>query len=221
MKKTISLLLALVLCLSLCACIAEAEGNSESETTQTDETPIKFTIGDTFGTDSIECSITNVCWLTADDLESNPAAHSEPIDPTKWGKKFTQTIMGEDLFPGYQFLGQSGVNDLNIDKFPYILVTFTLKNIGKTIIEAEIVENDWGGSFADYGNISIVYDDGYTFDSDYGFSTTLEVLGDEILEGRIISVPNAVFENEDKPLSVKVTLPASSGESEEFFVSVR
>ena len=72
-----------------------------------------------------------------------------------------------------------------------------------------------------YGNISVIYDDGYTFDAKEGFNTTLEVLGASVKEGRIFEVPSQVSENEDKPLKVKVMLPNASGEAEEFIVSVR
>ena len=72
-----------------------------------------------------------------------------------------------------------------------------------------------------YGNISVVYGDGYTFDSEEGFNTTLEVLGKEIKEGRIFDLPDQVSENEEEALMIKITLPDSSGTAEEFFVTVR
>ena len=61
----------------------------------------------------------------------------------------------------------------------------------------------------------------YTFEAEEGFTTALKVLGTPIKEGRIFQLPSQVSEDEDKPLEVKVSLPNSNGENEEFFVSVR
>ena len=76
--------------------------------------------------------------------------------------------------------------------------------------------------------MSLIYDDGYTFNfgSDgfgkyVGFTTPLTVLGDPVNEVMIINLPNKVLENGDKPLKLKITLPSSNGEVEEFIVSIR
>ena len=75
--------------------------------------------------------------------------------------------------------------------------------------------------FAPYGNIAVLYDDGYVFESEQGFATTLEILSDKVLEGRIFEVPKEVSENTDKPLMLRITLPNSTGETEEFIITIR
>jgi hypothetical protein len=54
-----------------------------------------------------------------------------------------------------------------------------------------------------------------------GFQSTLKVLGDPVREVVVIGVPNQVLENIDKPLKLRITLPCTSGETEEFIISVR
>ena len=212
MKKTFSLLLALVLCLSLCAC----GGGKASADTFTTETPAteapsvaEYALGEAFGTDSVECVITEVRWVTLDDVTSHPA--TRPVVGS-----IKKELMAKDMFPGYSFFGISGFND-TMKGYPYLVVTFTLQNVGKTLVEPAIQ----GYEMKPYGNISVIYDDGYTFDAKEGFNATLEVLGASVKEGRIFEVPSQVSENEDKPLKVKVMLPNASGEAEEFIVSVR
>lgn len=215
MKKTISLLLALVLCLSLCAC---GGGNNAPETTEapTTETPgvTEYAIGEAFGTDSVECVVTEVRWVTLEDVTSHPAAR----DVLDTSYQHYTALDASDMFPGYTFYGLSGFSSKST-KYPYLCVTFTLQNIGKEIVEASISSSGW--DFITYGNIAILYDDGFTFESAEGFITRLEVLGDAFCEGRIFELPSQVSENEDKALKVKITLPNSNGEAEEFIVSVR
>ena len=79
-----------------------------------------------------------------------------------------------------------------------------------------------------YGTMEVIYDDGYTFnfgEDDFGkyvgFTTPLAVLSDPVNEVMVINLPNKVLENGDKPMKLKVVLPASNGEVEEFIVSIR
>lgn len=213
MKKWIALLLAAVLCLSLAACgsnkdTADTETVDETSSEQTKAT--EYAVGEAFGTDSVECVITEVRWVTLDDVTSHPAAY--PVV----GSTIKKELMAKDMFPGYSFFGISGFND-TMKGYPYLVVTFTLQNVGKTLVEPAIQ----GYEMKPYGNISVIYDDGYSFDAKEGFNTTLEVLGASVKEGRIFEVPSQVSENENKPLKVKVILPNASGEAEEFIVSVR
>ena len=213
MKKWIALLLVVVLCLSLAAGgsnkdTADTETVDETSSEQTKAT--EYAVGEAFGTDSVECVITEVRWVTLDDVTSHPAAH--PVV----GSTIKKELMAKDMFPEYSFFGISGFND-TMKGYPYLVVTFTLQNVGKTLVEPAIQ----GYEMKPYGNISVIYDDGYTFDAKEGFNATLEVLGASVKEGRIFEVPSQVSENEDKPLKVKVMLPNASGEAEEFIVSVR
>lgn len=217
MKKVISLLLALVLCLSLVACSGGNDTPEANETpsaeASTTEAPgaTEYAIGDAFGTDSVECIVTDVVWVTQEDVINFNETHDFNSG---------NTVMASSLFNGYTFYGISGFNP-NSTKYPYLCVTFTLQNVGKTLVEPTIQDNNWGAAFNSYGSISVIYDDGYTFDAEEGFNTTLEILGDAFKEGRIFEVPAQVYENEDKVLKVKITLPNANGETEEFIVSVR
>lgn len=217
MKKLIAIFLVAVMCLSLVACGGNGEtaNNSENETTGTPTTEppsaTVYAVGEAFGTDSVECVVTEVRWITQDDVKDYNESHDFKSDTT---------VMASSLFEGYTFYGLSGFNS-NSTKYPYLCVTFTLQNVGKTLVAPTIQDNNWGAAFNSYGNISVIYDDGYTFDAEEGFKTTLEILGEAFKEGRIFEVPSQVYENEDKALKVKITLPNSNGETEEFIVSVR
>ena len=217
MKKILALLLAVVMCLTFAACGKETEAPEES-TAEATEVPevTEYTVGEPFGTDSVECVVTEVRWVTQEDVTSHPAA----TDVTGSDYKTYKQLLASDLFPGYTFYGLSGLSS-KASGYPYLCVTFTLQNVGKTAVEPTIQDNNWGAAFNSYGSISVIYDDGYTFDAEEGFNTALEILGDAFKEGRIFDLPSQVFENEDKPLKVKVTLPASSGEAQEFIVAVR
>ena len=220
MKKLIALLLAAVMCLSLVACGGDTSNNSPKETSDapTTETPgvTEYSIGEAFGTDSVECVVTEVKWVTLEDVTSHPAA----TDVRGTDYQTYKQLMATDMFPGYSFYGMSGFSS-KASGYPYLVVTFTLQNVGKTVVEPTIQDNNWGAAFNSYGNVSVIYDDGYTFDAEEGFNTTLEILGDAFKEGRIFEVPSQVYENEDKALKVKITLPNANGEIEEFIVSVR
>lgn len=211
MKKAVSLLLALLMCLSLCAC-----GGGSSTTPETTEAPdaAGYAIGESFGTDSVECVVTEVRWVTLEDVTSHPAAR----DVLDTNYQHYTALNASDMFPGYSFYGVSGFSSKST-KYPYLCVTFTLQNVGKELIEPEISSSGW--EFVPYGNIAVLYDDGYTFESKEGFATTLEVLGDAFCEGRVFDLPSQVFENADKALKVQITLPNSQGEAETFVVTVR
>lgn len=72
MKRAIIILLALVMVLSLAACGVEAKDETEqsAETPETDsESTTKYAIGESFGTDSVECVLTNIKWITPEELD--------------------------------------------------------------------------------------------------------------------------------------------------------
>lgn len=225
MKKTIVILLALVMVLSLAACggggtTTETPAPTEAPTTPTPtpeptEEPkaTEYAIGEAFGTDSIECVITEVRWMTLEDAISHPKAKTV-INANGVGSY--KSLAASDAFPGYQFFGISGFSS-KASGYPLFCVTFTLQNIGKAEIEGTIK----GYTIEPYGNIAVVYGDGYTFDADKGFTTTLKVLGDVDKEGRIFNLPSQVSENTEEPLLIKISLPTSTNELEEFFVSAR
>lgn len=217
LKRTFALLLALALCMSLAACgktSADKEsGNAADASAAEADKKTEYAIGEAFGTDSVECVIDEVKWVTLEDVTSHPSAYAMVGN--------VKQVDATDMFPGYSFFGISGLND-TMD-YPCLVVTFSLKNIGKTDV-APAMDTEHFTSYSEvpsYGNISVIYDDGYTFETEQGFTNALKVLGDPMKEGRIFELSSQVSENEDKPLKVKVSLPNSNGENEEFFVSVR
>ena len=161
----------------------------------------------------MECVIDEVKWVTLEDVTSHPSAYAMVGN--------VKQIEAKDMFPGYSFFGISALND-TMD-YPCLVVTFSLKNVGKTDV-APTIDAEHLTPYSEipsYGNISVIYDDGYTFEAGEGFTTALKVLGTPIKEGRIFQLPSQVSENADKPLEVKVSLPNSNGETEDFFVSIR
>ena len=228
MKKKISILLALVMCLSLCACGGSGEDSKATEATESGE----LKIGDAFGTDTVECVIQEITWFTSEEFTSNSDSNdrfvivdgkSAIIQGDHW------TLDTEKLFPGYHAWGISGMTKEKVSEYSFLCVKHTLQNIGKEMVDVGR-ESDGvvGMIFVPYGTMEVIYDDGYTFNfgSDgfgkyVGFITPLTVLGDPVNEVMVISLPNQVLENSDKPLKLKVMLPSSNGEVEEFIVSIR
>lgn len=241
MRKIIAMLLALIMVLPLSACggastpsAPDAASTAEADTTesnaadsseenaeassQTPETPEvkEYAIGEAFGTDNVECVITEIEWLTSEDFKSRAFLK------TSGGNK-VYSLDTELLFPDSTVWGITGFSESKISENSFLIITCTLQNTGKEAVQCEMKSDGGiGMMFVPYGTISVVYDDGYTFDvSDSGFTSGLTVLGDPIKEVGIINFPNQVLENEDKPVKLKVTLPNSNGETEEFIVSVR
>lgn len=227
MKKVLSVLLVLVICLFLCACGGsnDAPKATEAPVEATESTELK--IGDAFGTDTVECVIEEITWYTSEEFISNSDNNDRFV--TVDGKM--AIIQGdywsldtEKLFPGYHAWGVSGMTKEKISEYSFLCVKHTLQNIGKESIDCGRESDGFVGViFVPYGTMEVIYDDGYTFDlGKYGgFITPLAVLSDPVNEVMIISLPNKVLENGDKPLKLKVTLPSSNGEVEEFIVSIR
>lgn len=232
MKKALSALLMLVICLSLCAC------GSSKDTPKATEAPVEapesneLKIGDAFGTDAVECVIQEITWYTSEEFTANSDSNdrfaivdgkSAIIQGDSW------TLDTENLFPGYHSWGISGMIKEKVSEYSFLCVKHTLQNIGKEIIDCEMESDGFMGMLlVPYGTMEVIYDDGYTFNfgSDgfakyVGFTTPLTVLGDPVNEVMIISLPNKILENGDKPLKLKVMLPSSNGEVEEFIVSIR
>ena len=93
LKRTFALLLALALCMSLAACGKTsadkgAGSATDASTTGTD----KYTIGEAFGTDSVECVIDEVKWVTLEDVTSHPSAYAMVGN--------VKQIEAKDMFPG-------------------------------------------------------------------------------------------------------------------------
>lgn len=155
LKRTFTLLLALALCMSLAACgktsADKGSGNAtDVSTTGTD----KYAIGEAFGTDSVECVIDEVKWVTLEDVTSHPSAYAMVGN--------VKQLEAKDMFPGYSFFGISALND-TMD-YPCLVVTFSLKNIGKTDVAPTMDAENFTpySEVPSYGNISVIYDDGYT-----------------------------------------------------------
>lgn len=223
MKKTISLLLALVLCLSLCAC-GSGKASADTFTTETPTTEAlsvaEYALGEVFGTDNVECIVTEIKWVTPEEFDAIAKYSHSNIN----GEHFYH-INTELLYPEcvnvFGYLG--GIKSKISDKY-FLLVTFSLQNCGKEVVTYTEEPSGTGGYFVlPYGTFEVIYDDGYVFDcgTENGFTTKLDVLGDAIKTLGGCMVPSQVYKNTDKPLKIKVMLPNSNGETEEFFVSVR
>lgn len=233
MKKALSVLLALVMCLSLCACGGSNDSPKATEAPTGTIESAAFEIGESFGTDSVECVITETKWITSEELEKYANSDDEYAVVDGAIVMFEGDYLYLDtanMFPGYTVWGNTGIAKASASDNSFLCVTYSLQNIGKEGIGPDMESADFMGmmNFVAYGTIAVIYDDGYTFDfgdnefSKYaGFTTPLEVLSDPVKEVMIINLPNQVYENADKPLKLKVTLPSSNGEIEEFIVSIR
>lgn len=232
MKKALSILLVLVLCLSLCACGGsnDAPKATEAPVEATESTELK--IGDAFGTDTVECVIEEITWFTTEEFTSNSDNNNQfvvidgksaIIQGDHW------TLDTEKLFPGYHAWGISGMMKDKVSEYAFLCVKHTLQNIGKEKVDVGMESLGVMGMISvPYGTMEVIYDDGYTFNfgnddigKNIGFITPLAVLGDPVNEVMIINLPTQVLENADKPLKLKVMLPSSNGEVEEFIVSIR
>lgn len=228
MKKALSTLLVLVICLSLCACGGSNDAPKATEAPESAE----LKIGDAFGTDAVECVIQEITWYTSEEFTSNSDNNDRFV--TIDGKM--AIIQGdhwsldtETLFPGYHAWGISGMMKDKVSEYSFLCVKHTLQNIGKEGVGPGMESDGFMGYMeVPYGTMEVIYDDGYTFnfgDDDFGkyvgFTTPLTVLGDPVKEIMIIHLPNKILENDDKPLKLKVMLPSSNGEVEEFIVSIR
>lgn len=222
MKKTIALLLALALCLSLCACgSGKASADTFSTETPTTEAPSveEYALGETFGTDNVECIVTGIKWVTPEEFDTIAKRTQYSVDGESVYMIDTELLFSEcvDAF------GNLGGIKSKISGQYFLLVTFSLQNCGKEVVTYTSKPSVIGYSLLPYGTFEVIYDDGYVFNcgTESGFTTTLDVLGDAIKTLGGCMVPSQVYENTDKPLKIKVMLPNSNGETEEFFVSVR
>ena len=194
---------------------------TEAPTTEapTTEAPkeTEYAIGEAFGTDNVECVITEIKWITSEEFIS-----MSKVSVISGNRMYL--LKKDILFPDCTVSGTTGCSESKISENSFIFITCTLQNIGKNDIRCGS-KSDGGIGMIDipYGQINLIYDDGYTFgEYEYsGFTDTLKVLGDPIKQVTIISFPNQVLEKEDKPVKLKVKLPNSNGETEEFIVSIR
>ncbi len=228
MKKIIALLLVAVLCLSLASCGSnkndsnvQAEAPNTNEQTETVEniTSNEYTIGEAFGTDNVECVITEIKWITPEVFDA-VSYRSQRISGENYYRIDTEALFPNSVSP----FGYLGCLESKILENYFLLAAFSLRNTGKEIVQSDVDRlGALGGMVLPYGSFAVVYDDGYTFDcgEGIGFTATLAVLGDAIETVGGCVVPKQVFENEDKPLKIKVVLPNANGASEEFIVSIR
>lgn len=244
MKKLIAMLLALTMVLSLAACgesqtptneaqqnsstqdVQKSESDSKDESTETipikeSETDvteaIEYAVGQAFGTDNVECVITEIKWLSPEEYQSVAKIKSS-------GGKHYLSLDTDLLFPEYDVWGQTGILEDKASETSFIWVYYTLQNVGKEAVSAsQKATGDGSYWIVPYGTIAVICDDGYIFDvNEYsGFTSGLDVLSDPVKGVGIISFPNQVLESEDKPVKLKVTLPNSAGETEEFYVIAR
>lgn len=235
MKKAITILLTLVMVLSLAACggdstqtdtpesqpsesvVNHTESKSGNESIHSDE----YAIGEAFGTDNVECKVLSFTWITPEKFDSvsertSSSYHGESVYAIDVKALFPQC---EDSF------GQMGGIKSDLSDACLLLVEFSLQNTGKAAVEAA---TEWKDSFRGvllpYGTCVAIDDAGseYEFGSQQsGFTTSLGVLADAVQVVGGCRLPVQVYENESKPLHVKVTLPNSSGEKEDFIVALR
>ena len=216
MKKLLALLLAALMSISMVAC-GESNKPSGDETSNTEnESPesTAFAIGEAFGTDSVECVIKETKWITSEEFEQYTTRENLSIST---------------VFPDYEAKGITKITKSSLTDSSYLCVVYSLQNVGKEdVVSGEESVGDGSYWALPYGTIEVNYDDGYTFSGGidgftkyFGFTNTLKVLSDPITEVMIFDLPNQVFENDDKPLNLKVTLPSSNEETEEFIVSIR
>lgn len=212
MRKLLLIILTLSMLMSLCACGGETADKSESVGGSESVDSATFTIGEGFGTDNVECVIKEIKWITSEEFENHSSGQSLNI---------------KDMFPSYKFLGVSKISKDSLTDTTPLCVVYSLQNVGKEdVVCGEEPTGDGSYSLLSYGNIDVLYDDGYTFsvteNNKYGgFTSTLKVLSDPITGVMVYSLPNQVFENNEKTLNLKITLPSSNGELEEFIVSIR
>ena len=223
MKKKAAVMIALLLAaaMALSACGGSASQTTEAPApekaeTQTEtasaEAPEKteFALGEAFGTDRVECVVTEARWITGEDVSSHPLA--APEIGMDGGTYYTLKL--SELFPGHKFLGLSGVSSA-YPGFPVLCVTFTLRNTSDKTFGGEFT----GDGIKPYGTMFVIFEDGYTAESEVGFISTLKASADPIVEGMAFSYfPD---QQEEKDYQIKVVLPNSAGETEEFLVSVK
>lgn len=228
MKKSIVLPLAALL-LSFCACDSSMAADENLTTEESGATEYaeesgetEYAIEEAFGTDNVECIVKEIKWISPEEFDSISVRSEHSIS-----SESSYTIPTELIFPDItdRFGNCGGLKSKLSDKY-FLFAAFSLQNTGKEIVEHSLEPTGWGSYHVmPYGTVEAVYDDGYTFEFGdkelNGFTTTLAVLGDAVETAGGCLVPKAVFENEDKPLKLKVTLPNASGETEEFFVSIR
>ncbi len=112
----------------------------------------------------------------------------------------------------------------------FILIDFSLKNIGKTKL-GYFPTADKKDTYIPGAIVTVDYNDGYTYSID-SFNTTgyctqnptlnnLEPLAEAATYSAYISVPKEVAENTDAPLLVKFHLVNSSGRGEVVTYSIR
>ena len=212
MKKTLALLLAIVMALSLCACGSNSNTASNKES--------EYAVGEKFGTDNVECTITDLTWITSDEFDAKLTKRSKFPTDGEYSYSVDTELLFPDCVDAFGYLG--GIKSKISDKC-LVLVCFSLKNVGKEEVASDLVWEGEIGHVMPYGTFEVIYDDGYTFDCGMqgGFTSTLAVLGNPIQTVGGCMVPSQVYENTDKPLKIKVMLPNASGETEEFIVSVR
>lgn len=217
MKKLLALLLVALMTISMVACGEETTSAEPSKTESEATDSITFKLSEAFGTDSVECVITETKWLTSEEFKEYSKRNGESL-----------VLDTELVFPDYRVWGVTGVAESKLADTSFLCVTYSLQNVGKEDVVSEMESAGFGMMDVPYGTIEVIYDDGYTFgfsDGDFGkyqgFTYPLRVLSDPITEVMMINVPNQVFENDDKPLMLKVTLPSSNEEIEEFIVSIR
>ena len=218
MKKLLLFVLTLAMLLSLCACGGETAikedtveaSDLEGETTES----TTYKLGEAFGTDTVECVIKEIKWITAEEFDKYST---------------TQSLSTDTVFPDYKVRGTVEISESTLTDSAYLCVVYSLQNVGKEdVVSGEESVGDGSYNVLSYGNIDVLYDDGYTFylvGAEYnkysGFTYPLRVLSEPITEVMIYDLPNQVLENDDKTLNLKITLPSSNGEIEEFIVSIR
>lgn len=212
MKKALSFLLALVMCLSLCAC-----GGDENKTTEPESTIPEATVPPT-------TEAPPVIYKIGDEISTDAM----------------KVVLLNVEFADKYFNHLNMVCDPVDDAYTFLVVEFSVQNIGKTNFGGFSSPN--GGKTTEIGDmVAVNYDDGYIFGADdvncynYGIVfdsqlmsytgvktiNNLKPLSEATTAKVAIIVPNQVKENTDAPLCIRFLLQNSNGDEVEVLYTIR
>ena len=189
MRKTVSIMLAGLVLLLMCSCGAEKANTDEASQAETKNDNSESV--ETVGTEEEALS---------DDDESAETAEAEEAILYKIGETATTDVIACTLI------------DVKEDN-GYIMVTYSLKNIGKKSLSDAWVHKPGSVSRTCAGSSVLDYNDGYIYDKmalntvDNEDLFDLQPLGDSIeVTDVFCDLPEEVWNNKEAPLLVKIHL---------------
>ena len=215
MKKALSLILALVLCLSLCACGGDKANKTPNATTATPTSETEtFEVGTTVRTEVAEFTLTEV----------NDGVRSA-LQVLFVAGDIGQEYLSEDIT--LADLPEDIIALLRNKQLTYslMMLTFTIKNIGKDTLNDFVSFPDQGGQTRVLDDlVRINYNDGYIFKAGDRIGAgylDMEPLSPATEYDVTINVPEEVLLNTDAPLLVEVALPDGNGNTTIFTYKIR